>query len=114
MSLLKVEHLHKSFKGLQVLKDVSLEVKQGERHVIIGPNGAGKTTLFNCITGTLPINQGTVTVNGKQINGLPGYTAVRVGMSRTFQKKQFVWCSDRGRERASSHHSMSTISVQLL
>lgn len=86
MSLLRVEHLHKSFKGLQVLKDVSLEVREGERHVIIGPNGAGKTTLFNCITGTLPINEGTVTVNGQQISGLPAYTAVRVGMSRTFQK----------------------------
>jgi branched-chain amino acid transport system ATP-binding protein len=86
LSLLKVEHLHKSFKGLQVLKDVSLEVQKGERHVIIGPNGAGKTTLFNCITGTLPINAGTVTVNGKRISGLPPYTAVREGMSRTFQK----------------------------
>jgi branched-chain amino acid transport system ATP-binding protein len=86
LSLLKVERLHKSFKGLQVLKDVSLEVQSGERHVIIGPNGAGKTTLFNCMTGTLPINEGTVTVNNKQISGLPAYTAVRVGMSRTFQK----------------------------
>lgn len=86
MSLLKVERLHKSFKGLQVLKDVSLEVHSGERHVIIGPNGAGKTTLFNCITGTLPINEGIVTVNNKQISGLPAYMAVRVGMSRTFQK----------------------------
>jgi branched-chain amino acid transport system ATP-binding protein len=86
LSLLKVERLYKSFKGLQVLKDVSLEVRPGERHVIIGPNGAGKTTLFNCITGTLPIDQGIVSVNGKQISGLPPYTAVRVGMSRTFQK----------------------------
>lgn len=86
MSLLKVEHLSKSFKALQVLKDVSLEVREGERHVVIGPNGAGKTTLFNCITGTLPINEGTVTVNGNRISGLPAYTAVGVGMSRTFQK----------------------------
>ncbi|MBM7588969.1 ABC transporter ATP-binding protein [Brevibacillus fulvus] len=86
MSLLKVEHLHKSFKGLHVLKDVSLAIGAGERHVIIGPNGAGKTTLFNCITGTLPIDAGTVTVNGQKISGLPAYTAVRVGMSRTFQK----------------------------
>ncbi|GED31210.1 ABC transporter ATP-binding protein [Brevibacillus centrosporus] len=86
MSLLKVEHLSKSFKGLQVLRDVSLEVREGERHVIIGPNGAGKTTLFNCMTGTLPINEGKVVVNGQQISGLPAYTAVRMGMSRTFQK----------------------------
>ncbi|GAB7054604.1 MULTISPECIES: ABC transporter ATP-binding protein [unclassified Paenibacillus] len=86
MSLLKVERLYKSFKGLQVLKDVSLEVQAGERHVLIGPNGAGKTTLFNCITGTLPIDEGSVEVNGRQISGLPAFTAVRVGMSRTFQK----------------------------
>ncbi|WP_035295324.1 ABC transporter ATP-binding protein [Brevibacillus thermoruber] len=86
MSLLKVERVHKSFNGLQVLKNVSLDVQAGERHVLIGPNGAGKTTLFHCMTGTLPIDEGVVTVNGRQISGLPPYTAVRVGMARTFQK----------------------------
>nr|WP_245251920.1 ABC transporter ATP-binding protein [Paenibacillus sediminis] len=84
--MLKVEGLSKSFKGLQVLKNVSLEVEPEERHIIIGPNGAGKTTLFNCITGVLPINEGTVSIQGKMIADLPSHTRVSEGMSRTFQK----------------------------
>ncbi|BCJ88215.1 ABC transporter ATP-binding protein [Effusibacillus dendaii] len=86
VNLLKVERLSKSFKGLQVLKNVSLEVESEERHVIIGPNGAGKTTLFNCITGVLPIDDGVVMLNGRKISGLPSDTRVANGMARTFQK----------------------------
>ncbi|WP_409304795.1 ABC transporter ATP-binding protein [Peribacillus sp. SCS-155] len=86
MSLLQVENISKSFKTLQVLQSVSLEVQPGERHVIIGPNGAGKTTLFNCITGTLPINSGKVFLEGQEISRLPSHKLVHLGMSRTFQK----------------------------
>lgn len=86
MSLLKVEGVSKSFKGLQVLKNVSLDLKPGERHVIIGPNGAGKTTLFNCINGVLPVNEGRVEIKGKDVTKLPPNTRVPLGMARTFQK----------------------------
>mgnify|MGYP001194550070 CR=1 FL=1 len=86
MSLLKVEGLSKSFKGLQVLKNVSLDLEPGERHVIIGPNGAGKTTLFNCINGNLIPNEGRVLVKGKEVTKLPPNTRVPLGMARTFQK----------------------------
>ncbi|WP_445614093.1 ABC transporter ATP-binding protein [Geobacillus sp. YF-1] len=86
MSLLRVENISKSFKTLQVLRDVSLEVNHGERHVIIGPNGAGKTTLFHCITNILPIDTGAVYLDGKEISKLPAHHLVHLGMSRTFQK----------------------------
>lgn len=86
MSLLKVENISKSFKTLQVLHNVSLEVQPGERHVIIGPNGAGKTTLFNCITNHLQINSGSVYLEGNDISKLPSHQLVHLGMSRTFQK----------------------------
>ncbi|BDG46938.1 MULTISPECIES: ABC transporter ATP-binding protein [Parageobacillus] len=86
MSLLKVENISKSFKTLQVLRNVSLEVNPGERHVIIGPNGAGKTTLFNCITNLLPIDSGAIYLDGKDISKLPAHHLVHLGMSRTFQK----------------------------
>jgi branched-chain amino acid transport system ATP-binding protein len=86
MSLLKVEGLSKSFKGLQVLKNVSLDVQSEERHVIIGPNGAGKTTLFNCITGVLTPDQGNVEIKGRPVTHLPTNTRVPHGMARTFQK----------------------------
>ncbi len=86
MSLLKVEGLSKSFKGLQVLKNVSLELHPEERHVIIGPNGAGKTTLFNCMTGVLTSNQGRVEIKGNEVTHLPTNIRVSYGMARTFQK----------------------------
>lgn len=85
LSLLEVEGISKSFTSLNVLNNVSLNVEKGERHVIIGPNGAGKTTLFNCITGELPIDTGTVKIEGNVINHLPSFKLVHLGMARTFQ-----------------------------
>lgn len=85
MSLLKVENINKSFKTLPVLKNVSLEVHPGERHVIIGPNGAGKTTLFNSITNQFPIDAGSIYLEEKEISKLRAHQLLHLGMSRTFQ-----------------------------
>src|SRR5260370_33014434 len=52
-TLLSIEHLSKRFGGLRAVEDVSLEVKQGDRHAITGPNGASKQTLFNLLTSQL-------------------------------------------------------------
>ncbi|MEX2462591.1 MAG: ABC transporter ATP-binding protein [Paenibacillaceae bacterium] len=90
MNLLKVGRLCKSFKELKVLTNVNLEVEAEERHVIIGPNGAGKTTLFHCIAGVLPIDDGLLTINGKNVNGLPSNTRISAGMARTFQKNNLL------------------------
>lgn len=86
MSLLQVERLSKSYKSLQVLKNINLEVKPEERHVIIGPNGAGKTTLLHCITGIVPMNEGTVKLGGKDMSRSPSFARVSAGIARTFQK----------------------------
>ncbi|MCL6638029.1 MAG: ABC transporter ATP-binding protein, partial [Alicyclobacillus sp.] len=86
MSLLRLDGVSKSFGQLHVLRNVSLTVAEGERHVVIGPNGAGKTTLFNCITGVLPINEGAVYLDGQQISKRPPNELVHLGMARTFQK----------------------------
>jgi branched-chain amino acid transport system ATP-binding protein len=85
MNILETKGLHQDFSKLQVLSDVNLQVKAGERHAVIGPNGAGKTTLFNVITGTYRPSKGQVFFKGKDITGAPPYALTRLGMGRSFQ-----------------------------
>ncbi len=83
---MKVEKLNKSFKAIHVLKEATIELLPGERHVIIGPNGAGKTTFINCLYGTLKFESGDVFLEGKSIKNIPSHERVHLGMARTFQK----------------------------
>ncbi len=85
MSILRVEQLSKSFRGLKAVDDVSFDVDEGQILGIIGPNGAGKTTVFNLIAGALPPDHGTVTLLGRDITGAPQHAVARAGMARTFQ-----------------------------
>jgi branched-chain amino acid transport system ATP-binding protein len=85
MNILETKSLFHDFSGLQVLLNVNLDVKEGERHAIIGPNGAGKTTLFNVITGTYPPSSGGVFFKGKEVTGLKPHQMIRRGMGRSFQ-----------------------------
>ena len=92
MNILETKAICHDFSGLQVLMDVNLEVKEGERHAIIGPNGAGKTTLFNVITGTYQPSEGQVFFKSKETTGLPPHKLVRLGMGRSFQiTSTFTW-----------------------
>ena len=65
--ILKVEHVKKSFGNLDVLKDISFELKAGEVLSIIGPSGSGKSTLLRCITQLETIDGGLVQVDGKNL-----------------------------------------------
>jgi branched-chain amino acid transport system ATP-binding protein len=85
MNILETKSLFHDFKGLKVLFDVNLQVREGERHAIIGPNGAGKTTLFNVITGTYKPSSGAVFFKGKEVTGCKPHEMVRLGMGRSFQ-----------------------------
>jgi len=85
MNILETKGLYHDFKGLEVLFDVNLEIREGERHAIIGPNGAGKTTLFNVITGTYEPSRGTVFFKGKNVTKFTPPQMVRLGMGRSFQ-----------------------------
>ena len=85
MNILETKGLYHDFKGLEVLFDVNLQVKEKERHAIIGPNGAGKTTLFNVITGTYHPSRGHVFFNGRDTTGARPHQMARLGMGRSFQ-----------------------------
>ena len=86
--LLEIEQLTKRFGGVLALDAVSVHVDEGETVGLIGPNGAGKTTLFNCITGVLRPDQGTVRfgrTSHEPLTGLAAHEVVQRGLARTFQ-----------------------------
>ncbi|GFH40445.1 ABC transporter ATP-binding protein [Pseudolactococcus insecticola] len=85
MALLEVKNLTKNFGGLTAVGDVNIELGESELVGLIGPNGAGKTTLFNLLTGVYEPTEGTVTLDGKILNGMPTYKIAAAGLSRTFQ-----------------------------
>ena len=81
----EVRHASKAFGGLRAVRDVSLQVRQGEILGIIGPNGAGKTTLFNLLNGFIRADQGRILLEGKDIAGRRPYEICAAGVGRTFQ-----------------------------
>jgi polar amino acid transport system ATP-binding protein len=64
MEVVKVEHLSKTFGSLEVIKDISFSVRQGEVLAIIGPSGSGKSTLLRSITHLEEVQGGSITVHG--------------------------------------------------
>ncbi len=66
--MVSIKDVHKSFGDLEVLKGVSLDVKKREVICIIGPSGSGKSTLIRCINALNPINSGSITVEGLEVN----------------------------------------------
>jgi branched-chain amino acid transport system ATP-binding protein len=85
MARLDVEHVSKHFGGVYALRDVSLHCQSGEIVGLIGPNGAGKTTLLNVISAALPVDEGTVSVDGRRIDGTGPRNCALIGIGRTFQ-----------------------------
>jgi branched-chain amino acid transport system ATP-binding protein len=84
-NILEIASVCLSFGGLEVLRDVSAEVRKHEILAIIGPNGAGKTALFNCISGFYRPQRGRISFLGNDINRLPPHAIAKLGMGRTFQ-----------------------------
>jgi branched-chain amino acid transport system ATP-binding protein len=85
MGILEVKNVTKRFGGLVAVKNLTMSLQPGELYGLIGPNGAGKTTVFNLLTGVYEPTEGTVELEGKQVNGLKPSRIARLGMSRTFQ-----------------------------
>ncbi|OGP87363.1 MAG: ABC transporter ATP-binding protein [Deltaproteobacteria bacterium RBG_16_48_10] len=85
MKALDVQALSKNFGGLRAIRDISLEIEEGERRAIIGPNGAGKTTLFHLISGFLFPSSGHLSLFGREVTTLQAHRRAALGMARTFQ-----------------------------
>ena len=72
--------LTKSYKGREVVRGVSLGVRAGEAVGLLGPNGAGKTTCFYMVTGLVPVDQGTIELDGFDVTQMPMYRRARLGI----------------------------------
>ncbi len=79
--LLKVSDVKVSYGGIQAVKGVSLEVREGELVSLIGSNGAGKTTTMKAITGLLPLGGGHIELAGKTIDGQGPWDLVQQGLA---------------------------------
>jgi branched-chain amino acid transport system ATP-binding protein len=82
---LDVHDLAVRFGGVQAVRDVSLDVRQGQIIGIIGPNGAGKTTVLDLISGFVPPTSGQVLMNGRDVTELSPDARAVIGLGRSFQ-----------------------------
>lgn len=80
-AVLEVEQLNVLRGKIQVLWDVSIQVEKGEFVTLVGANGAGKTSLLSTVAGLLKPASGVVRFNGKEINNLPPYKIVDLGIA---------------------------------
>src|SRR5690554_3171932 len=85
MAILEVSHCTKRFGGLVAVKDLNISVEKDDLYGLIGPNGAGKTTIFNLITGVYTPDEGTIKLDGEEVQGRKPSKIAKVGISRTFQ-----------------------------
>src|SRR6476661_4977125 len=82
---LRASSVSRSFAGVEALRDVSLELRQGEVVGLIGPNGAGKSTLVNVLSGFDRPTAGHVLLEDRDVTRWPAYRRGRHGLARTFQ-----------------------------
>jgi len=81
MNLLNIHNIYTAYDRIDVLEDVSIEVKQGEITCILGANGAGKSTLIRSILGLTPANRGEVLFKGVDITHLPSHRIIEQGIA---------------------------------
>ena len=84
--ILKANNLIKTYSGKSVVKDVSLNLKQGEIVGLLGPNGAGKTTSFYMIVGLIKPNSGSIFLDDKDITLFPMYRRAQNGIGYLAQE----------------------------
>jgi ribose transport system ATP-binding protein len=88
--ILEMEHITKSFNGVNVLDDVSFNIERGKVHALVGGNGAGKSTLMKILTGVYSKDVGIVKVNGKEVDFHIYKDACDAGIRMIFQEMSLV------------------------
>jgi branched-chain amino acid transport system ATP-binding protein len=81
--MLQIENLNAAYGKVEVLHNISLSVPKGKVVTLIGSNGAGKTTTMRAVSGMIKPTNGTITLNGKAIAGLPSNKIARSGLAHS-------------------------------
>ena len=82
---LATTELTKSFGGVCAVDNATVEFQDGKINAVIGPNGSGKTTFFNCVTGMIRPDSGTVSYQGRDVTGKAPHRIAAAGIGRSFQ-----------------------------
>ena len=90
MSTLRLDSVSRHFGALAAVDELELHLGTGEICGLVGPNGSGKTTLLNCISGVLPLTDGTVHYLGEDVTKLEAHEMAWRSMRRTFQLSRLV------------------------
>ena len=86
--MLQVEQVHQHYGSSHTLRGISLSVKKGECLSLLGRNGVGKTTLLKCLMGVLPLSQGSVELDGKNISKLSPHERAKLGIAYVPQGRE--------------------------
>ena len=111
MALLEISRLTRSYYGVHALRGVDLSVQAGRITGLIGPNGAGKTTLFNCISGLVPPDSGSIRFNGRPITRWRPDRITAAGLVRSFQIARGFPAPDRAGEPVAVRPHTSRVSA---
>jgi branched-chain amino acid transport system ATP-binding protein len=116
--MLSVSDISAGYGETTVLRDVSLQVHAGQVVALLGPNGAGKTTLLRAIAGELPLKDGAVSLEGRDLTGVPPYQRARRGLCHIPEgraifpnltvRDNLVMQSPKGREGESIDRAVET------
>ncbi|MET3137326.1 urea transport system ATP-binding protein [Undibacterium sp. GrIS 1.2] len=86
--MLQVEQVHQHYGSSHTLRGISLSVKKGECLSLLGRNGVGKTTLLKCLMGVLPLSQGSIELDGKNISKLSPHERAKLGIAYVPQGRE--------------------------
>ena len=87
-TLLRVDGIEVGYGDLTAVRDVSLEVREGEAVALIGANGAGKTTTLRAVSGLLPLRRGRIEFEGQRLDGLGPAEIVARGIAHVPEGRQ--------------------------
>lgn len=89
-TILEMKKIRKSFPGVQVLKDVDLELRKGEVHILLGENGAGKSTLIKILSGVYMSDSGDILFEGQKVDIAKPHDAQALGITTIYQEFNLI------------------------